>query len=60
MIVRFLRASLLPPGEYFTRKYRLATVASAAWIWIHVAGLDYSEIFIFPTLALEYPEVVVR
>lgn len=151
MIVRFLRASLLPPGEYFIRKYRLATVdagpemqmrivpillklsrsaglagiiggialaaaylthpasappetvASAAWIWIHVgflvslisgifllmgllavylrkgggisgfvgfalaivslvlvAGLDYSEIFIFPTLALEFPEVVVR
>jgi hypothetical protein len=25
-----------------------------------VAGLDYSEIFIFPTLAVEYPEVVVR
>ncbi len=25
-----------------------------------VAGLDYSEIFIFPTLAVEYPEVVER
>jgi hypothetical protein len=79
------------------------TVASAAWIWIHVGfmislvagvflltalfsiyqshsgtfagavgyvlstislmfvfGLDYSEIFIFPVLAVEYPEVVER
>ena len=27
---------------------------------IFVAGLDYSEIFIFPTLATEYPEVVLR
>jgi hypothetical protein len=27
---------------------------------VFVAGLDYSEIFIFPTLAVEYPEVVVR
>ena len=79
------------------------TVASAAWIWIHVGfmislvfgvflltgwlgrylrtggrvlgvlgwassvvslifvfGLDYAEVFIFPTLATEFPEVVVR
>lgn len=80
-----------------------ATVASTAWIWIHVGfmislvcgiflliallaryfqcggtmsgfvgfalalvslvfvfGLDYSEVFIFPTLAVEFPDVVTR
>jgi hypothetical protein len=35
-------------------------IALAIVSLVLVAGLDYSEIFIFPTLAVEYPEVVVR
>ena len=32
----------------------------AATSLIFVFGLDYSEVFIFPTLAVEFPEVVVK
>ena len=38
----------------------IASFVIALTSLVFVFGLDYSEVFIFPTLAVEYPEVVVK
>jgi len=57
----FLLVALL--GKYLAHGGTMSGVigfALAVTSLVFVFGLDYSEVFIFPTLAVEFPEVVVK
>ena len=57
----FLLTALV--GEYLRSGGRWAGISAyvmAVTSLVFVFGLDYSEVFIFPTLAVEFPEVVIK